>query len=158
LNTLRPKDLSYYWCPTKPSSATYMASAMGCSMCILWLVAQSLGAQGWGRRSCPVGTVASSMGLQIHLAPQALLQLLHHPPPPPPQLSPMVGYELRQAPAEHLRRQSHQASISKHFPTSTITSGFGGCIWDGSQVGQSLDGTKILLKGTRIHGWIFCQI
>ncbi|GAB1285948.1 Probable 2-oxoglutarate dehydrogenase E1 component DHKTD1, mitochondrial [Apodemus speciosus] len=34
--------------------------------------------------------------------------------------------------AEPLRRQPYQASTSKHFPASTIVSGFGGCIWDGS--------------------------
>jgi hypothetical protein len=34
-NTLRPKDLSS---PTRPSFATYVARAMRCSICNLWLV------------------------------------------------------------------------------------------------------------------------
>jgi hypothetical protein len=37
-----------------------------------------------------------------------------------------------QALAESLKRQPYQALISKHFPTSTIASGFGDCVWDGS--------------------------
>jgi hypothetical protein len=44
-----------------------------------------------------------------------------------------------QALAEPLRRQPYQAPVRKHFPTSTIVSIFDDCIWDGSQVGQSLD-------------------
>ena len=46
LNPLRPKGHSSHWCPTRPSSATYAAGAMGPSMCTLWLVVQSLGASG----------------------------------------------------------------------------------------------------------------
>ena len=34
----RTKGLSSHWCPTKQSSVTYVAGAMGCSMCTLWLV------------------------------------------------------------------------------------------------------------------------
>ena len=45
-NTLRHKDLSFHWCPTRPASDVYVASAMGCSMYILWLVVQSPGAMG----------------------------------------------------------------------------------------------------------------
>jgi hypothetical protein len=45
-NTLRPKGLFFHWCPIRPSSAIYVASAMGYSMCTLWLVVQSLGAPG----------------------------------------------------------------------------------------------------------------
>jgi hypothetical protein len=37
-----------------------------------------------------------------------------------------------QAKAEPLRRQLYQAPVSKHFLISTIVSGFGNCIWDGS--------------------------
>jgi hypothetical protein len=43
MNNLRPKGLFSHWCPTRPSFATYVASAMGRSMCILWLVVQSQG-------------------------------------------------------------------------------------------------------------------
>jgi hypothetical protein len=45
-----------------------------------------------------------------------------------------------QAQAEPLRRQLYQAPVSKHLLASTIVSGFDNCIWDGPQVGQSLDG------------------
>jgi hypothetical protein len=34
----RTKGLSFYWCPTRPSSATYVAGAKVCSLCNLWLV------------------------------------------------------------------------------------------------------------------------
>jgi len=41
--------------------------------------------------------------------------------------------------AEPLRRHPYLAPVSKHFYISAIVTGFGGCIWDGFQVGQSLD-------------------
>jgi hypothetical protein len=40
-----------------------------------------------------------------------------------------------QALAEPLRRELHQAPFSKYFLASTIVSGSGDCIWDGSLVG-----------------------
>ena len=40
-----------------------------------------------------------------------------------------------QALAKPLRRQLKQAPVSKHFLASTIVSGFGDCIWDGSPGG-----------------------
>ena len=40
-----------------------------------------------------------------------------------------------QALAEPLRRLLYQASVSKHLLASTIVSGFGDCIWDGSPGG-----------------------
>ena len=43
---LRTNGLSSHWCPTRPSSATYAAGAMGPSMCTFWLVVQSRGALG----------------------------------------------------------------------------------------------------------------
>ena len=42
----RTKGLSFHRCQTRPSSATYAAGAMGCSMCTLWLVVLSLKALG----------------------------------------------------------------------------------------------------------------
>jgi hypothetical protein len=45
-----------------------------------------------------------------------------------------------QALAEPLRRQLYQAPVSKHLLASTIVSGFGNCMWDGSPGGASLDG------------------
>jgi hypothetical protein len=37
-----------------------------------------------------------------------------------------------QALAKPLRRNLYQASVIKHLLASTIVSGFGNCIWDGS--------------------------
>jgi hypothetical protein len=54
-----------------------------------------------------------------------------------------------QALAEPLKRQLYQAPVIKHLLTFTIVSGFGDCIWDGSLVGQSLDGLSFSLKA---HG------
>jgi hypothetical protein len=42
----RTKGLSSPWCPTRPSSATYAAEAVGHFMCTLWLDIWSLGAIG----------------------------------------------------------------------------------------------------------------
>jgi hypothetical protein len=50
-----------------------------------------------------------------------------------------------QALAAPLRRQLYQASVSKLLLASTIVSGFGGCLWDGSKVGHSLDGNSFSL-------------
>ena len=49
-----------------------------------------------------------------------------------------------QALAETLRRQLYQAPVSKHFLASTIVSGFGNCIWDGSADGA-------------VSGWLFLR-
>jgi hypothetical protein len=76
---------------------------------------------------------------------QFLLQLLHLGPPSSVQwLAASICLCICQILAEPLRRQSHQASISKHFPASTIAPGFGGCIWAGSPSGA-------------VSGWPFLQ-
>ena len=49
-----------------------------------------------------------------------------------------------QALSEPLRRQPHQAPVSKHFLASTIVSGFGVYMWDGYQSGA-------------VSGWPFLQ-
>jgi hypothetical protein len=46
--------------------------------------------------------------------------------------------------AEPLRRQLYQAPVRKHLLASTIVSGFGNCIWDGS-------------PGGAVSGWPFFQ-
>jgi hypothetical protein len=38
------------------------------------------------------------------------------------------------------KRQPYQAPLSKLLLASTIVSVFGGCLWDGFPVGESLDG------------------
>ena len=58
----------------------------------------------------------------------------------------MVGWEhlpICQALTEILRRQLNQAPISKHFLASTIVSGFGYYIWDGSS-GGAVSGSLFL--------------
>jgi hypothetical protein len=60
------KGVSLHWCPTRLSSATYVARAMVHSMCILWLVVQTPGIPGC---ILLVDIIAPSMGLQIPSAP-----------------------------------------------------------------------------------------
>jgi hypothetical protein len=76
-----------------------------------------------------------------------------------PMLSPMVGYE--QALAEPLRRQPYQALVTKHFLKSTITSGFGVCIWGGSPI-RAVSGWPFLQSLLHILSlyffpWVFCS-
>jgi hypothetical protein len=52
-----------------------------------------------------------------------------------PWLAASICLCICQALAEALRKQPYQAPVSKHFPTSTIASGFGDCMWDGSSCG-----------------------
>jgi hypothetical protein len=49
-------------------------------------------------------------------------------------LSPAVSiyFCICQALAEPFTRQVYQAPVNKHFLASTIVSGFGDCVWDGS--------------------------
>ena len=80
-----------------------------------------------------VHIVVPPMGLQTPLAPWVL------------SLAPSLGtlcsvqwmavsihFCICQALAEPLRRQLYQAPVSKLLLASTIVSGFGGCLWDGS--------------------------
>jgi hypothetical protein len=92
----------------------------------------------------PIDTVAPSVGPQTPSVPSV-------PSPTPssrtPELRPMVGCKISplcQALTKPLRRQPYQASIRKHFPTSTIMPWFGGCIWNGS-------------LGGAVSGWPFLQ-
>ena len=55
-----------------------------------------------------------------------------------------IHFCICQALAEPLRRQLYQAPVSKHLLASTIVSGFGDCIWDGS-------------PGGAVSGWPFLQ-
>jgi hypothetical protein len=87
-NTLRPKGLSFRWCPTRPSSATYVISTMGCS---IWLVIKSLGALGDGHLAC--WHCCSLHGAANHLdsfSPFSNSSIGD----PPPKLSLMVGCKL----------------------------------------------------------------
>jgi hypothetical protein len=130
-----PRASLHTWCPTRPTSATYAACTLGPSMCILWLVVQSSGTLGACWHCC------SLRGVQTPSAPSVPSKT---PPCSVQWLAPIFLLCICQALAEPLRRQPYQASISKHFLASTISSGFGGCIWDG-------------FPGGAVPGWLFLQ-
>jgi hypothetical protein len=82
----------------------------------------------------PVGSYCSSYGLQ---SASSILSLA-------PPLGTLCSVQwltvsihlcICQTLTEPLRRQLYQAPISKHFLASTIVSGFGICLWDGSPGG-----------------------
>ena len=92
-----------------------------------------------------VHTDVPPMGLQTPSAPW-ILSL-------PPSLGTLCSVQwmtvnihfcICQALAEPLRRQLYQSPVNKHLLASTIVSGFGNCIWNGSP------------RGT-ITGWLFLQ-
>jgi hypothetical protein len=58
--------------------------------------------------------------------------------------------------AKPFRRQPNQAPVSKHFPASTIASGFGDYIWDEFLGGQSMDGLSFSLSSMFFLLWVFC--
>ena len=151
LNTLRPEGLSSHWCPTRPSSALYVAGALSHSMRILWLVVQSPEAlvRGWGWSGL-LTLLLPSWGCKPSQHLQSFLHLLHQESPNLVQWLAVSFLCICQALTEPLRRQPSQASICKHFLASTIMSGFGGYIWDGihAQVGQSLDDLSFCLCST----------
>jgi hypothetical protein len=72
-NILRPEGLSSHWCPTSPSFAMYVASTMGHSMCILWLVIQILRAP--GGLACWLTLLLSPWGCKSPQLLQSFLQL-----------------------------------------------------------------------------------
>jgi hypothetical protein len=77
LNILRPKGCSSHWCPTRPSSVTYVVRAMGLSMCTLWLVVQPMEALG---ESGMLTLLLSPWGCKPSQLLQSLLKLLHREP------------------------------------------------------------------------------
>jgi len=88
-----------------------------------------------------VGIIVLPMGLQTSLS--TLVRSLTPPLGSPCSvrwLATSIRICICQAVAKPLRRQLYQAPVSKHFLASAVVSGFGGCIQDGSPVGQSLDG------------------
>jgi hypothetical protein len=62
-NPLRPKGHSSHWCPTRSSSATYGAGAMGLFMCTIWLVLQSLRNSGEGVCSGQLTCLSDVLGV-----------------------------------------------------------------------------------------------
>jgi hypothetical protein len=124
----------YHCCPTRPSSATYVASQHHGLLHVYSLVGapvprNSEGSGLWTLLLPPWGCIPPQL-LQSHP------QLLHGGP-----LSSVQWLALSfllcicKALAEPLRRQPYQGSISKHFLASTIVSRFGDYIWDRSSSG-----------------------
>ena len=96
-----------------------------------------------------IDIVILSIGLQTPSAPSVLF------------LTPLLGSAcsiqwlavsihicICQSLTEPLRRQLYQAPVIKHFLAFAIVSEFGIDIWDGSQVGQTLDGLSFSLCST----------
>jgi len=114
----RTKGFSSHWCPTRPSSLTYAAGAMGQSMYSLWVVVQSL----WDL----VGWYCCSYGVANPFNPFSNFSNRD------PILSSMVGCYIClcicHALAVPLRRQLYQVPVYMHFLGSSILSRFGGCI------------------------------
>jgi hypothetical protein len=117
----RTKDLSFHWCLTRPSSATYAAGA--CVLLGWWL-------SPW--QFCGVWLVDIAVlptGLQT---PSTPLVLSLTPPLGTPSLSPIVGCEHLPLYLSRSRRASQETAISgsfsKYFLVYTIVSRFGYCI------------------------------
>jgi hypothetical protein len=124
------KDLSSYWCPTRPSSAIYAAGAM----CTPWLVVSFW--ELWG--FWLVGIVLP-IGLQTPLAPPVLsLTPLLVTPHSVQWLPGSIRLCICKALTRPFRRQPYQAPFSMQFLASTIVSGFGNSIWDESPRWDSL--------------------
>ena len=114
----RTKGLSSHWCPTRPSSGTYVARVIGPFMCTLWLVFESLG---------DLGVWLVDIVLPIGHKPLQFLPLtLPLGTPCSGQwLNASISLCICPALAKSLRRQLYQAPVSKHFLASTIVSTFG---------------------------------
>jgi hypothetical protein len=81
-----------------------------------------------------LGTFSSSFIVEMQIKTTLTFHPVLHP----------VDDCIHQALAEPLRRQLYQAPVSKILLATTIVSGFGGCLWDGSPSGA-------------VSGWSFLQ-
>jgi hypothetical protein len=115
---LNTEGLSSHWWPTGASSATYFVGD---------LVLGSSGRDG-----------------VVWLFDIVVLPMRSQTPSPPSVLSLTSPSAYLSAVTEPLRRQLYQAPVSKIFLASTIVSGFGGCLWDGS-------------PGRAVSWWSFLQ-
>jgi hypothetical protein len=96
------------------------------------------------------------MGLQTSSAPSVLS--LTSPlgiPCSVPWLTASICFCICQALTEPLKRQLYPGPVSKHFLASSIVSGFGVCIWDGSPGEQSLDGLPFLKLVSKVLSLIW---
>jgi hypothetical protein len=128
----RIKGLSSHWCLTRPSSVTYAAGSI-VPPCVHMVGGLVLGCS-WG--VLLVDIVVLPMGLQTPSAPSVLsLTLPLGSPCSVRWLAASIHICICQALEEPLRRQLYQAPVSKHLLASTIVSGFGDCICNGSPAG-----------------------
>jgi hypothetical protein len=144
LSLHRTKGFFSHWRPIRPSAATYVAGAW-VHPCVLfgwWFISWDLWWRGGGEL---VGWYCSSYGIanpfssfipfsNFSIGTLCSVQCL------------AVSSHLCicQTRAEPFMRQLYQTSVSKYFWASTIVSGFGDCIWDGS-------------PGGTVSGWSFLQ-
>ncbi|EDL11841.1 mCG147410 [Mus musculus] len=57
-----------------------------------------------------------------------------------------IHFCICQALAQPHKRELYQSPVNKIFLAYAVVAGFGDCIWDGSRVGQSLDGPSFRLS------------
>jgi hypothetical protein len=111
-------------------------------MCTLWLVVSpwDLGGWGWGDGQFMLFLLLGCKPVPyiLFLAPSlgTLCSVQW--------MAVSIHFCICQALTEPLRRQLYQAPVSKHLLASTVVSGFGDCIWDGS-------------LGGSVSGWSFLQ-
>jgi hypothetical protein len=126
----RSKGLSSHWCLSRPSSATYVAGAIGRSMCIpcWWLSPWKVKIGVGVGEGTLVGFVLLPMVLQTPSAPSVL------------SLTPPLGtpHSVQWLAASICLCicQLYQTPVSMHFLESTIVFAFGDCKWDGSSGGM----------------------
>jgi len=125
----RAKGFSSHWCPTR----LHMQLEPWIPPCVLF-VWWSSPWEFWGFWLVnivvlPIGlqtpSATSVLSLTTPLGTQFLVQWL----------AASIHLCICQALAEPLRRQLYQAPVSMHFLASTIVTGFGDCLWDGSPGG-----------------------
>jgi hypothetical protein len=130
----RSKGLFSHWFPTRPSSVTYVAGAMGVhTPCVLfgsWLNPWEL----WGQTPSAPSVLSLIPPLWTLCLVQWLAVSLH--------------LCIFQAVEVLLRREQYQTPISKHFLASTRVPAFGDCIWAGYPGMQSLDYLSFSLCST----------
>jgi hypothetical protein len=130
----RTKDLSSHWCMTK-----LHMQLEPCVLLCWWLSSGEL----WGVWLVDIFVLL--MGLQTPSTPSVLsLTPLLGTLCSPQWLTVSICLFICKVLAGPFRRQPYHAPFSMHFLASTMVSGFGDCIWDGS-------------PGGTVSGWPFLQ-
>ena len=122
----RIKDLPSHWCPTRSFSTTYAARAIGPSIL-------------FGLYCCSSYRTTNSFSSLVPFSISSIGVSM---------LIPMDGCEdplpYFSGPCRASRETAKTWPVNKHLLESTIMSGFGNCIWDGS-------------AGGAVSGWSFLQ-